>query len=48
MKIVVLDGYTLCPGDLDMRELEEMGIPREYTDILTLLCHKEGVPYKKI
>lgn len=25
MKIVVLDGYTLCPGDLDMRELEEMG-----------------------
>ena len=26
-------------------ELEEMGIPREYTDILTLLCHKDGVPY---
>ena len=26
-------------------ELEEMGIPREYTDILALLCHKDGVPY---
>ena len=25
MKIVVLDGYTLCSGDLDMWELEEMG-----------------------
>lgn len=25
MKIVVLDGYTLCPGDLDYRELEALG-----------------------
>jgi len=25
MKIVVLDGYTLCPGDLDMKELEAIG-----------------------
>jgi len=25
MKIVVLDGYTLCPGDLDMQELCSMG-----------------------
>jgi len=25
MKIVVLDGYTLCPGDLDMRDLEALG-----------------------
>jgi len=25
MKIVVLDGYTLCPGDLDLRELETLG-----------------------
>ncbi len=25
MKIVVLDGYTLCPGDLDLTALEEFG-----------------------
>lgn len=25
MKIVVLDGYTLCPGDLDYSELSELG-----------------------
>lgn len=25
MKIVVLDGYTLCPGDLDMGALRELG-----------------------
>ena len=25
MKIVVLDGYTLCPGDLDMGALEALG-----------------------
>lgn len=25
MKIVVLDGYTLCPGDLDMQELHALG-----------------------
>lgn len=25
MKIVVLDGYTLCPGDLDLAELEKLG-----------------------
>lgn len=30
---------------LTREDLEKMGIPREYTDILTLLCHKEGVPY---
>jgi len=25
MKIVVLDGYTLCPGDLDLQELRTLG-----------------------
>ena len=25
MKIVVLDGYTLCPGDLDLHALKELG-----------------------
>ena len=25
MKIVVLDGYTLCPGDLDMGALRALG-----------------------
>ena len=26
-------------------DLVQMGIPREYTEVLSLLCHKEGVPY---
>ncbi len=30
---------------LTRKELEEMGIPREYTDILMLLYHREDVPY---
>lgn len=25
MKIVVLDGYTLCPGDLSLQALRELG-----------------------
>ena len=28
-----------------MANLVQMGIPREYTEVLSLLCHKEGVPY---
>ena len=33
MKIVVLDGYTLNPGDLDWKGLEESGNARYMTGL---------------
>ena len=34
MKIVVLDGYTLNPGDLDWKGLEEFGECKIYDSCL--------------
>ncbi|HEU0005932.1 MAG TPA: D-2-hydroxyacid dehydrogenase, partial [Terriglobia bacterium] len=44
MKIVVLDGYTLNPGDLNWRGLEELGTLQVYdrTEASLILERAQG------
>lgn len=43
MKIVVLDGYTLCPGDIDFTALEALGEVNVYDRTpVELICERIG------